>query len=125
MVRFKKRYIVLEVELPPKCKKEDRLLYFSLKNKIRQLHGEYGEAAVEKGLRVKYVNEQTNIAIISVARYAFKLVASTLPFVTKISLKTLYVGASFKHSLLFIKKHHEKTLRALRVSESSVDTQKT
>ncbi|XP_064077102.1 ribonuclease P/MRP protein subunit POP5-like [Macrobrachium nipponense] len=113
MVRFKKRYIVIEVNLR---KRDRKKLWSALLNTVQEMHGDFGYAAVERGFHVKYTSEKTNIAIISTGRATYPLVASSLPFVEKVDqeyvhIKTLNVSGSVKQCLLFLKKHHEKCLR--------------
>ncbi|XP_066962100.1 ribonuclease P/MRP protein subunit POP5 isoform X2 [Macrobrachium rosenbergii] len=106
-------YIVIEVDL--QHVREKKKLWDTLIETVQEMHGDFGHAAVERGFRVKYTDEKTNIAIISTSRNTYPLVASSLPFVEKVGqsnvkIKTLNVSGSLKHCLLFVKKHHKKCL---------------
>lgn len=84
-------------------------------NKIQQLHGDFGVAAVRTGFLTKYCNEYTRIAILRCRHGPHHFVTSSLPFITKIgkldvSLRTLHIGATLKHSFKFIQKHQRAYL---------------
>ncbi|CAH0721888.1 unnamed protein product, partial [Brenthis ino] len=123
MVRFKNRYITVEIQAPkiPDCKPlyfKSKILYDTLIEKIQQLHGDFGVAAVKTGLVAKYCNENTRIAIIRSRHGPHRFVTSSLPFITKvgkldITLKTLHVGATMKHSFKFIQKYQRSYLDSM------------
>lgn len=84
-------------------------------NKIQQLYGDFGIAAVRTGFLTKYCNEYTRIAILRSRHGPHHFVTSSLPFITKIgkldvSLRTLHIGATLKHSFKFIQKHQRSYL---------------
>ncbi|XP_050678530.1 ribonuclease P/MRP protein subunit POP5 isoform X1 [Leptidea sinapis] len=120
MVRFKNRYITIEVcssEVPENkpLALKSYLFHEALMDKIQQLHGDFGIAAVRTGLLTKYCNENTRIAIIRCRHGPHKFVTSALPFLTKfgkldVTLRTLHVGATLKHSFVFIQKHQRSYL---------------
>ncbi|XP_047527992.1 ribonuclease P/MRP protein subunit POP5 [Vanessa atalanta] len=115
MVRFKNRYITVEIVSPtvPEYKAlslKSKLFNDMIFEKIQQLHGDFGVAAVKNGFLTKYCNENTRIAIIRSRHGPHRFVTSSLPFITRIgklevSLKTLHVGATLKHSFKFIQNH--------------------
>lgn len=83
--------------------------------KLQQLHGDFGLAAVKNGFVTKYCNENTRIAIIRSRHGPHRFVTSSLPFITKVGkldviLKTLHVSATMKHSFKFIQKHQRAYL---------------
>ncbi|XP_026758081.1 ribonuclease P/MRP protein subunit POP5 [Galleria mellonella] len=120
MVRFKNRYVTVEIEAPevPDSRPlylKSKIFHESVINKIQQLYGDFGVAAVRTGLLTKYCNEITRIAIIRVRHGPHRFVVSSLPFITKIGkletrLRTLHVGATLKHSFKFIQKHQRAYL---------------
>ncbi|XP_059056976.1 ribonuclease P/MRP protein subunit POP5 [Achroia grisella] len=120
MVRFKNRYITVEIEAPdvPVSRPlylKSRIFHESVMSKLQQLHGDFGIAAVRNGFLTKYCNDVTRIAIIRVRHGPHKYIITTLPFITKIGkldmrLKTLHVGATLKHSFKFIQKHQRAYL---------------
>lgn len=101
-------------------------LHDTVMNKIQQLYGDFGIAAVRTGFLMKYCNEHTRIAILRCRHGPHQFVTSSLPFITKIgkldvSLRTLHVGATLKHSFKFIQKHQraylDKIWATLRTDE--------
>ncbi|XP_013196223.2 ribonuclease P/MRP protein subunit POP5 [Amyelois transitella] len=120
MVRFKNRYITVEIAAPdiPNSKPlslKSKIFHDTVASKVQQLHGDFGSAAVRTGFLTKYCNENTRIAIIRVRHGPHHFVTSSLPFVSKIGkldarLKTLHVGATLKHSFKFIQKHQRMYL---------------
>ncbi|KAJ8722495.1 hypothetical protein PYW07_003675 [Mythimna separata] len=123
MVRFKNRYITVEIVCP--FVSEDKPLHLkpkifhdTLLSKIQLLHGDFGVAAVTNGFLTKYCNENTRIAIIRSRHGPHRFVTSSLPFITKIGkldvkLNTLHVGATLKHSFKFIEKHQRAYLDSM------------
>lgn len=84
-------------------------------NKIQQLYGDFGVAAVRTGFLTKYCNEHTRIAILRCRHGPHQFVTSSLPFITKIGkldvrLRTLHISATLKHSFKFIQKHQRAYL---------------
>ncbi|CAL4083695.1 unnamed protein product [Meganyctiphanes norvegica] len=126
MVRVKRRYLVAEVvpENPQKFKFHNKGLFEAVKSSVRQLHGDFGEAAVSNGMQVKYLNPETHLAFVRVLRGPHQLAASALSVISSIdgqpaTLRMLYPAATIRHALLFVKKHHEEKLRELEASLKS------
>ncbi|CAG4912282.1 unnamed protein product [Colias eurytheme] len=123
MVRFKNRYVTVEIASPvvPESKPlsiKSSMLNETILNKINQLHGDFGVAAVRSGFLTKYCNENTRIAIIRCRHGPHKFVVSSIPFITRIgkldaTIRTLHVGATLKHSFIFIQKHHRTFLDSM------------
>ncbi|XP_075969875.1 POP5 ribonuclease P/MRP subunit [Anticarsia gemmatalis] len=123
MVRFKNRYITVEINSPMvpdnrPLQLKSRIFHDTLLGKIQQLHGDFGVAAVVTGFLTKYCNENTRIAIIRARHGPHRFVTSSIPFVTKIGkldvkLNTLHVGATLKHSFMFIQKHQRAYLDSM------------
>ncbi|XP_076066679.1 POP5 ribonuclease P/MRP subunit [Oratosquilla oratoria] len=79
------------------------------------------------GLRVKYFNSSTRIAILSANKGSHLLVCSALPIITQIgsypaSLKTLLVTATMKLSFTFVKANHKNMLSSVHKSMKQSDT---
>ena len=97
---------------------KSKYFYDIIIEKIQQLHGDFGVAAVKTGFVAKYCNENTRIAILRSRHGPHKFVTSALPFITKIgkldiNLKTLHVGATMKHSFKFIQKYQKSYLDSM------------
>lgn len=101
-------------EHKPLCLKS-KIFHETLLKKIQQLHGDFGVAAIRNGFLTKYCNENTRIAIIRARHGPHRFVTSSLPFITKLDkldvrINTLHVGATLKHSFMFIQKHQRAYL---------------
>lgn len=114
------RYITVEInssmipESKPLCLKS-KIFHETVMNKIQQMHGDFGIAAVRTGFLTKYCNENTRISILRSRHGPHRFVTSSLPFITKIGkldvqLRTLHIGATLKHSFKFIQKHQRAYL---------------
>ncbi|XP_049867601.1 ribonuclease P/MRP protein subunit POP5 [Pectinophora gossypiella] len=120
MVRFKNRYVTVTIASPtvPENKPlslKSKIFHDTVLTKIQQLHGDFGIASVRTGFLTKYCNENTRIAILRSRHGPHRFVTSSLPFITKIgkldvSIKTLHVGATLKHSFKFIQKYQRAYL---------------
>ncbi|XP_076233814.1 POP5 ribonuclease P/MRP subunit isoform X1 [Calliopsis andreniformis] len=119
MVRFKNRYIAFEITLGDKSDKPFPLkitaLHVAIQQKIQQLYGDFGVAAIKAGFTAKYCNVHTKIALVKTRHGPHKFLLGSIPFITDIagrlvSAKVLYVGATLKHCFLFIKKYQQKRL---------------
>lgn len=115
MVRFKKRYFVVQFDREKDIRKASRahqdprpldipdgVLASAIKDKVEQLHGDFGRASITTGLRTIYCNPQTHLALIQCRHGPHRLVASSLPFLTtihneKIVPKLVYTGATIKN----------------------------
>lgn len=106
------RYLVVEVKQMGKTH-EDSLhlapaaLHNSIMQKVQQLHGDFGVAAIRAGFTAKYCNEKTRIAIIRIRHGPHKLVASVLPCLSSVDNKqvvvnSLYTGATLRQCHKFL-----------------------
>lgn len=87
----------------------------AISNKVQQMHGDFGSAAIKAGFTTKYCNEKTKIALIKVRHGPHRIVASSLPFVDQIEgknifLRTLYLGATLKQCFKFLQMYQRKRL---------------
>ncbi|XP_063620488.1 ribonuclease P/MRP protein subunit POP5 [Cydia splendana] len=134
MVRFKNRYITVEISSPmvPDNKPlslKSRIFHETVLNKIQQLHGDFGVAAIRIGFLTKYCNENTRIAILRSRHGPHIFVTSSIPFITKIgnldvTLRTLHVGATLKHCFKFIQRHQRAYLDTKWMSLKSDEERK-
>ncbi|KAF4525005.1 hypothetical protein B566_EDAN012112 [Ephemera danica] len=131
------RYIVVEVnptrsdEKNPKLEIKPYSLQAAILEKLEQLHGDFGLAAVRLGFTnpmfyinvvtqksTKYCNPHTRVAYMRVRHGPHKLVTSSLPLVnrvhkTTVTLKLLYTGASLRHCNKFLEKYQKTQLQKL------------
>ncbi|EFN82441.1 ribonuclease P/MRP protein subunit POP5 [Harpegnathos saltator] len=125
MVRFKNRYMVLEIT--PYNKNDQPLilkvtaLHDAIQQKVQKLYGDFGVAAIKAGFNAKYCNMHTKIALVKVRHGPHKFLLHAIPLMNDIGgrhVKTniLYIGATMKHCFLFIRKHQEKKLEQIWAS---------
>ena len=132
MVRYKKRYFVIEYDRASHVSKDkcdldleplnskDIDVANAIKHKILELHGDFGRAATTVGLKVIYANMNTRLVIVRCRHGPHTLVASSLPFVTKIrndsvAGKLLYTGATIRHCHKFMLKRQKLLLEKAKV----------
>ena len=130
MVRFKKRYFVVQFDrekdlydssikkqsFKPRALQDSRpldirddVLAHAVKDIVEHIHGDFGRAAITTGLRAIYSNPETHLALIQCRHGPHRLVGSSLPFLTKINNERLvprlvYTGATIKNCFKVIKK---------------------
>uniref|UniRef100_A0A224XZ36 Ribonuclease P/MRP protein subunit POP5 n=1 Tax=Panstrongylus lignarius TaxID=156445 RepID=A0A224XZ36_9HEMI len=122
MVRFKNRYVTVEVKQEKASKGLTKLSSKELSRHIlgavSRLYGEFGFAAVRNGFSASYCNEITQIAIIRVRHGPHKLVTSSIPSITRVGnvqvkINTLYVGGTLHQCYKVILKHQKESLLKL------------
>lgn len=122
MVRFKNRYIVLEVIPHSRGDKQLMLkntaISYAVQQKVRKLFGDFGMAAIKDGFDAKYCNPQTKIALVRIRHGPHKFVLRAIPLINDVGgrfvkMNILYVGATMKHCFLFIRKHQEGKLEEI------------
>ncbi|KAK8390102.1 hypothetical protein O3P69_012972 [Scylla paramamosain] len=117
MVRFKRRYLVVEV-VPESGYIRMNTLHKAVLETVKRMHGDFGVGAVIPGFGVKYINPETSLAFISTGRGPHRLVASALPFITEVggrpaTVRSLHRAASMRHGFIFLKKYNEEKLKQL------------
>ncbi|XP_075915140.1 ribonuclease P/MRP protein subunit POP5 [Petromyzon marinus] len=134
MVRFKHRYLLCEVRLPPLRPLRQLLHHRSVRSALRlaiaEMHGDYGLAACEAGLAVKYVNAHTGSVLIRVRQRSLQLLTSALAVITSLqqqqqrspcAFHLLHVGGTIRTCQKFLLKHHqqhqEQLLKACNTEE--------
>jgi len=153
MVRFKKRYFVVQFDrerdlFEPSNKKQnfkpralqdskpldirDDTLALAVKDIVEHIHGDFGRAAITTGLRTIYSNPETHLALIQCRHGPHRLVGSSLPFLTKINNEKIiprlvYTGATikncFKRMELYQKKQLEIALLEMKDNISKEEKQ--
>ncbi|RUS77908.1 hypothetical protein EGW08_014339 [Elysia chlorotica] len=122
MVRFKNRYAICELVFPQTAESGPQMetyqVYQAVKQSLLESHGDYGLAALQSSLSVKYLNIKTNIAIIRGERRHFDMVTSSLIFITEVggldvAFRTLHVGGSIRSCQKFLIDYHRKNLAKL------------
>lgn len=63
----------------------DGLLYSSITKSVQKYYGDFGAASIRFGLKCKYCNDQTRIAIIRVKHKIHRFVNSILPLTSIVS----------------------------------------
>jgi ribonuclease P/MRP protein subunit POP5 len=114
MVRVKKRYLTLHFERATDVSKatpasltaslplSDASICSSIRAAVQELHGDFGQAAVSLGMRSAYCNADTHVAVLQVRHGPHRLVASAIPFVSKIAdqkviVTLIYTGGTIRH----------------------------
>ncbi|EDO44532.1 predicted protein [Nematostella vectensis] len=133
MVRFKKRYFLVEVEY------EDGLIDDSVqkdamrqvvKEAVKTAFGDYGLGCIQQFLKVKYLNPVTNILFLQCLRDYQQILQTSLTFVKSINnracmFKTLYIGGTIRSCQKFLVKHNRKELfRALKKCSTQAEKEK-
>jgi len=128
MVRYKKRYLVIQLEnfnqvfhnnktCHQVMEVRDDALVESVKSVVEELHGDEGRATVAGGLRTIYCNSATGICLVQVrAGRPHALLASSVPFIRtvkghKVVPRTVYTGATIRNCYKRILKYQQDQLR--------------
>lgn len=88
------RYVVVKVipqnEIAGSLPVSDSALYSSIIKSVAKYYGDVGAASIRFGLKCKYCNDQTRIAIIRVKHKIHRFVTSILPIISVVcSLKII------------------------------------
>jgi len=125
MVRYKKRYLVVELErVSHVCRDQLDLAPLdvtqldvtnAVRDKVQELHGDHGRAAITIGLRVVYINPATRLLLIQVRHGPHRLAQSSVPFLTRVGRENvvprlLYTGATIRHSYTFMERRQRQLL---------------
>jgi len=138
MVRFKKRYFVVQFDYEkdisePSHNKQnfkpralhnlkplhihDEDLVLAIKDIVEKIHGDFGRAAITPGLRAIYSNPETHLALIQCRHGPHLLVGSSLSFLTnvnkeKIVPRLIYTGATIRNCFKRMEIHQKRQLEA-------------
>ncbi|VDM73467.1 unnamed protein product [Strongylus vulgaris] len=127
MVKFKSRYILLEIENFSESKKSltSTGLFSCIAENVGEFHGDRGFAYVRSGMVVKVIDG--DIALIRVESSSEKFVTSVIPFITNINgdevtLRSLFIGRSIRACEKFLIRYRRKELYGLlRNAETGVE----
>ncbi len=129
MVRVKKRYFVVLLERASEVPASGKRRLFSSEIKadnaalakyvqdlVGELYGDHGRAACTRGLRTIYANSTTGMVLIVARHGPHKMVASALPFITKICgervvPRLIYTGATVRKCYKVMEAHQIQELR--------------
>ncbi|XP_061458889.1 ribonuclease P/MRP protein subunit POP5 [Rhineura floridana] len=136
MVRFKNRYFLCEiVSEDPCCLQliEERTVHNTVKNAVARIHGDFGLACCSIAFAVKYLNAYTGVVLLCCRKDFYRLLGSSLPFITHLenknqhypcSFNTLHVGATIRTCQRFlIQYNRDQLLLLLRNCSSEADRQ--
>lgn len=122
MVRFKNRYLLLEIMPDSRFSlAKDTInsteIFRALWDSIADLYGDYGAGAAKFSISVKIFNEKTKVVLVRIARDCQEMLAAAIPFVTKLGkvpavLKTLHIGGSIRSCEKALVKHHRLELHS-------------
>jgi len=110
--------LVDEEGIPLSHRWTDKKVYTAIRDALHKAHGDLGMAVVKKSLNVKYMNSQTGIILIRVARGSQHYLQTTLPFIKSIegaavSFKSLHMAGSIRLCQKFLIKYHREQLMAV------------
>ena len=135
MVKFKSRYILIEVLYDDKkLQKYDESKFAKIiKNEVEKNFGEVNLGKINKNLQIKYVNNYTNMIIMRIGKEYIKLMRTALALINKIDyekvrLRILGVSGSIKgaekratHFLIDFKDNSEKLLNIKEKEKDKID----
>uniref|UniRef100_A0A914XS61 Ribonuclease P/MRP protein subunit POP5 n=1 Tax=Plectus sambesii TaxID=2011161 RepID=A0A914XS61_9BILA len=120
MVKFKNRYLLLEVitddhVVTSKEQFNDSDVYFAMWEALSELHGDYGTGAAKQSLSVKVCNSATATVVARISRGSLEMLANSLCFVRKIGkhpavIRTLHLGGSMRSCEKALLKIHRRRL---------------
>ncbi|XP_055318002.1 uncharacterized protein LOC129576661 [Sitodiplosis mosellana] len=119
MVRVKYRYVVVKVEpqtaIAGSISFSDSALYSSITKSVLKYYGDLGAASIRFGLKCKYCNDRTRIAIVRVKHRIHRFVTSILPLTSVlgehiVKYRILYNGATIMQCNKFIVEYQKKYL---------------
>ncbi|KAL1450808.1 hypothetical protein WDU94_003128 [Cyamophila willieti] len=124
MVRFKNRYLTIQISPPgnTQCNQlvniHSHHVYQAIRLAIKSIHGDYGLACVQNIISVKYLNPKTRIAFIRVPFGPHKLLTSVLPVIKQIDklsvqVSVLHVSATIRQCFKFVKDYQHRHLEQL------------
>ncbi|XP_020707772.2 uncharacterized protein LOC105685374 [Athalia rosae] len=119
MVRFKNRYVTIQVndiDEPDKPLAIKSIgLHNAIQRKVLQLHGDFGVSAIKSGFNANYFNMHTRIALIKSRHGPHRFVVDAIRAVKiidgrRVNLDILYIGATLKHCFNCIQKYQRHQL---------------
>lgn len=126
MVRFKYRYFAVSMEYSASSSFTLNCddIKTTIRNKVQELHGDYGVGAIDPGLSVKYLERETKVFIVRAQHGPHRFVASIIPLVhsvddTRVRWSIIYTGATIRQCLKRILKVNKQELVKFLNSASS------
>ncbi|XP_022095807.1 ribonuclease P/MRP protein subunit POP5-like [Acanthaster planci] len=122
MVRIKNRYFLCELVFEDAVRRALMVgvqhLYSAVKDAVKEVHGDYGAAALAWGLNVKYLNPHTGVMLIRVRRQNQKILSTTLPFIKSVAgypvtVRTLHISGTIRCCQKFLIKYNRRQLVVL------------
>lgn len=121
------RYIVFEINPENTIKNFESFevpaeaIYYAINNKVQQLHGDFGAAAIRNGFVGKYCNSKLRLALIRVRHGPHRFILSALPFIDKLNgksivINSLYVGATMNHCFKFLINYQKQEINKQLIS---------
>ena len=91
MVKFKSRYILIEIliENNNRIKIDESKFAKIILDEIEKNFGEINVGKIKKNLQIKYVNNYTNMLIIRVGKEYIKLMRTSLALIAKIGFENI------------------------------------
>ena len=104
-----------------------RSMLDAVKEAILSLHGDYGLAAVQQSLNIKYLNAVTRVMMIRCPRDHHRGVWSALTTITSLkgvpcAVHMLHVGGTIKSCQRALVKHNQHKLKAMVASATNPGT---
>lgn len=97
------RYVVVKIvpqnPIAGRLSISDGLLYASITKSVQKYYGDFGAASIRFGLKCKYCNDQTRVAIIRVKHKIHRFVNSILPITSIVSITSLLLG---NHNVFYL-----------------------
>lgn len=92
---FGSRYVVVKIvpqnTIAGRLSISDGLLYSSITKSVQKYYGDFGAASIRFGLKCKYCNDQTRVAIIRVKHKIHRFVNSILPLTSIVSISHVQI----------------------------------
>lgn len=125
MVRFKNRYLLVELSFSSSSEATQALQTLSykglqtiLKEAVLGLHGDYGLACVQRSLTVKYINVTTRVALIRCPRDYHRAVWAAISMISNVhkvpcAINVLHLGGTIRSCQKFLVRHNQRKLREM------------
>jgi len=115
MVRFKNRYILLQIKCDKKLKVLQSELADQFKKSVKKFYGDFGLASITN-FGLKYFNERHRLIIIKLSHGPHRFLTSILPLQTNAGkelarFRILYIGATIRQCKKHIVKHQNEFIR--------------
>ncbi|KAK9970385.1 hypothetical protein ABG768_026331 [Culter alburnus] len=125
MVRFKSRYLLLELCVSERRSLQllnEKAIVHTLRAAVNRAHGDFGSAHFNIGVLVKYLNALTGVVFIRCRKWNYRLIWSALPFITCLEnrgqnvpcfFNCLHVGGTIRTCQKFLVKYNKQQLNRM------------